>query len=262
MPVDTQNAKPIITKEARTLSSLSNPSYLALLLLATAVQLAAQSLNFKTPAAVVPGENHGTVDSQVGSHYWSLRYQNGGVNIGVSFTSMGLYGNPMPATIEIVLHSPDGKVLGTRSLTSNGRTARIDWPWTFTGPGTAILELRNSSIALLRTGGDYTLTLSGDAVNFAGARAAGPEQIAGTYSVMVCAPDFDCQSSLAARFMADGTVMTTDGHRGTWKIFDSDSLIYSVVIGRDRWSLKLVPGRGLFNPRDLSVVVFQAVRVK
>jgi hypothetical protein len=240
MPVvDTQNSKPIITKEARTLCSRSNPTYLALLLLATAVQLAAQSLNFRTPAAVVPGENHGTVDSQVGSHYWSLRYQQGGVNIGVSFTSMGLYGSPMPATIEFVLHSPDGKVLGTRSLTSNGRTARMDWPWKFTGPGTAILELRTSSTALLRTGGD-----------------------AGTYSVMVCAPDFDCQSSLAARFMADGTVMTTDGHRGTWKIFDPDSLIYSVVIGRDRWSLKLVPGRGLFNPRDLSVVVFQAVRMK
>jgi len=31
-------------------------------------------------------------------------------------------------------------------------------------------------------------------------------------------------------------------------------------MGQDRWSLKLVPGRGLFNTSDLSVVVFQAVR--
>jgi len=175
---------------------------------------------------------------------------------------MGLLGSARQATIEIVLHSPDGRVVGTRSLSSNGRTARSDWPWTFSGPGTAILELRSSDSALLRNGGDYTITVTGDAVNLAGARAAGPEQIAGTYSVMVCPPDFDCQSSLAARFLADGTVMTTDGHIGTWRVFDPDSLIYSVVIGRDRWSLKLVPGRGLFNTRDLAVVVFQAVRVK
>jgi hypothetical protein len=36
--------------------------------------------------------------------------------------------------------------------------------------------------------------------------------------------------------------------------------IYSVVMGGDRWSLKLVSGRGLFNTNDLSVVVFQSVR--
>jgi hypothetical protein len=33
-----------------------------------------------------------------------------------------------------------------------------------------------------------------------------------------------------------------------------------VVIGGDRWSLKLVPGRGLFGTNDLSVPIFQAVR--
>jgi len=48
----------IMTNLSRKISSWSNPTYLALLLVATAVQvpLAAQSLNFKTPAAVVPGE--------------------------------------------------------------------------------------------------------------------------------------------------------------------------------------------------------------
>ena len=253
-----------MTNEFCSLSSLFNPTCLALLLAATAVHapLAAQSLNFKAPAAIVPGANHGTIDNQVGSQYWSFRYGKGSANIGVTFTSMGMFGNPMEATIEIVLHNPDGKVFGTRSLTSNGRTARTDWPGTFGGPGTAIVELRASGSALVRNGGDYIITVTGDAVDFTGARAAGPEQIVGTYSVMVCAPDFDCQSSLAARFLADGTVMTTDGHRGTWKVFDPESLTYSVVMGRDRWSLKLVPGRGLFNTTDLSVVVFQAVRVR
>src|ERR1700722_11439675 len=145
---------------------MTNEFRLTLLLAATALHapLAAQSLNFKAPAALVPGENHGTIDNQVGSHYWSFRYDKGSANIGVSFTSMGLFGNPMAATIEIILHSPDGKVFGTRSLTSNGRTARTDWPGTFGSPGTTIVELRTSNSALVRNGGDYTITVTGDAV--------------------------------------------------------------------------------------------------
>jgi hypothetical protein len=245
-----------MTNVIRTFSSA------ALLMAAVAVntQLVAQSLNFKSPSPLLPGENHGTIDNQVGSHYWSFKYVKGAANITVSFTSMGLFGNPMPATIEVVLHNPDGKVFGTLPLTSNGRTAKTSWPGTFAGPGTAVVELRTSGTGLVRNGGDYSLTVSGDGVDYAGAHAAGPEQIAGTYSVMVCAPDFDCQNSLAARFDANGTVELTDGHSGTWKVFDPASLIYTVVIGRDRWSMKLVPGRGLFNANDLSVVVFQAVR--
>jgi len=113
-----------------------------------------------------------------------------------------------------------------------------------------------------------TLALSATALLLAlsGTRATAqtaaprPDPIIGTYAVMVCAPDFDCQGSLAIRFAGDGTVQTTDGHRGNWNVFDPDSRIYSVVMGRDRWSLKLVPGRGLYNPNDLQVVVFQSVR--
>ena len=92
------------------------------------------------------------------------------------------------------------------------------------------------------------------------APAAGADPIVGTYSVMVCAPDFDCQGSLAIRFAPDGTVQTTDGHRGGWTVFDPAGRIYSVVMGPDRWSLQLVPGRGLYNPNDLQVVIFQSVR--
>ena len=59
---------------------------------------------------------------------------------------------------------------------------------------------------------------------------------------------------------ADGTVRTTDGHSGAWKVFDPEAMIYTVVVGRDRWSLKLMPGRGLANTSDVSTLVFQAVR--
>ncbi len=232
---------------------------LATIVLAIAIHapLAAQSLNIKAPTPLLPGENRGTIDNQVGSHYWSFKYVKGSANIAVRFTSMGLFGNPMAATIEIVLHNPDGKVFGSRSLTSNGRVAQTDWPGTFGSPGSAIIELHTTSSALVRNGGDYSITVSGPAVDFSGARAAGPEQIVGTYSLMSCPPDLECQ---ATRFLGDGSLVTADGHKGTWKIFDPDSLIYAVVIGRNHWSLKLVPGRGLVDTNNVSMVVFQAVR--
>jgi hypothetical protein len=235
--------------------------FLAIALAAVlAAPVSAQSLNIKAPTPLVAGDNRGTVDNMVGAQYWSFKYGAGKATIVVRFTSMGLFGNPRPGTINIVLHAADGKVFGTRSLTSSGKVAEDDWPGTFSSPGIAIVEIRSTDSNLVRNGGDYTIKIVGDAVNFAGARAAGPEQIVGTYAVMVCPPDFDCQGSLAARFMPDGTVATTDGHKGTWKIFDPGAMVYAVAIGKDRWSMKLVPGRGLFNTSDLSVVVFQSVR--
>jgi len=139
-----------------------------------------------------------------------------------------------------------------------------DWPGTCAKKSTMIIELRPPGNSLVRTGGDYSLTVNGDGVDYASGAAAGaaagPDRIIGTYSVMVCAPDFDCQNSLAAHFAANGSVRLTDGHTGTWSVFDPDGLIYSVVIGRDRYSLKLIPGRGLAGTNDLSVLIFQAVR--
>ena len=201
----------------------------------------------------------------VGPQFWSFNYKKGDGNISVSFTSMGLFGNPMTTTIQVVLHIK-GQAVESRDLTSNGHVAKIDIPGTFKESGTVMVELRPTGSNLVRAGGDYTIAVTGPGIDFAGIAAAdsaakaGPDRIVGAYAVMVCAPDFDCQNSLAIRFAANGTVQTTDGHSGTWKIFDPDALIYSVVMGPDRWSLKLVPGRGLFNTSDLSVVVFQAVR--
>jgi hypothetical protein len=113
---------------------------------------------------------------------------------------------------------------------------------------------------LIRTGGDYTIAVQGPAIDFAGVRAPGPEQIVGTYAVKVCPADFDCSGSISARFAADGTVQTSDGHSGSGKGFDKDALIYTVVIGRDHWSLKLLPGRGLADVNNLSVASFQLLK--
>lgn len=230
--------------------------------LGSALPAEAQSLNPKAPTPLASGENHGTLDNLVGPQYWSFKYRKGSATLEVRFSSMGLFGNPMAATMEVVLHSPDGKVLATRTLTSRGQVATLSWPGTFAGPGTAVVEIRPAGSNLVRNGGDYTISVVGNAVDFATTRAApaGPEQIVGTYAVMVYPPDWNFGNTISIHFSKDGTVATTDGHRGTWTVFDPESLIYTVVIGPDRWSLKLVPGRGLFNTNDLSVTVFQALR--
>ena len=216
-----------------------------------------QSLSQRTPTPLVAGENHGTLDNMVGPQFWVFKYLKGPGKVTINFTSMGLFGNRQNTTIEVVFLEPDGKVIDTKSLTSHGTAAQLELPANFVHPGTMIVELRPTGMALVRAGGDYSIVLSGPAIDLTGAKAAGPEQVVGTYSMMTCPPDFDCQ---AVRFQANGTVMTADGHTGTWKIFDPDALIYTVVIGRDRWSLKLVPGRGLVNTGDTSVVAFQAVK--
>ena len=216
-----------------------------------------QSLSQRTPTPLAAGENHGTLDNMVGPQFWVFKYLKGPGKVTINFTSMGLFGNRQNTTIEVVFLEPDGKVIDTKSLTSHGTAAQLELPANFVHPGTMVVELRPTGMALVRAGGDYSIVLSGPAIDLAGVKAAGPEQVVGTYSMMTCPPDFDCQ---AVRFQANGTVMTADGHTGTWKIFDPDALIYTVVIGRDRWSLKLVPGRGLVNTDDTSIVAFQAVK--
>lgn len=221
---------------------------------------AAQSLNASAPTPLAPGLNQGTIDNMVGPQYWSFRYHKGTANLHVGFTSMGLFGNPQTTTIRFLLITPDGKTVYQQPLTSSGQEAHLDVPGNFPGSGSYIIEMAPTGMALVRGGGDYTISLTGPAIDYAGAAPAGPERIVGTYAVMVCPPDFDCQASLSIHFAPDGTVQTTDGHSGNWRIFDPASMIYTVVIGPDRWTLKLVPGRGLFGTNDLSVPIFQAVR--
>jgi hypothetical protein len=232
----------------------------------------AQSLDPKSPTPLAPGENRGTVDNLVGPQYWSFSFKKGKAVIHVRFTSAGVLGAPTPTPLQVTMRSATGKSIASQTLTSRGQEVSLNWPGTFASPGTSILEIRSSGSTLVRLSGDYAIAIEGDAIVFdggpGGAPGGGPgmaaaprtDRIVGTYAVMVCPPDFQCDASLAIHFAGDGTVQTTDGHNGTWQVFDPDALIYNVAVGGDRWSLKLVPGRGLFGTNDLSVVIFQAVR--
>src|ERR1700685_2087137 len=98
----------------------------------SAVVAFAQSLDPKSPTPLAPGENRGTLDSMVGPQYWSFKYKKGPGNIALRLTSMGVLGNPMPTTIQIILHGANGQFLESRSLTSRGSVAELKLPGTFT----------------------------------------------------------------------------------------------------------------------------------
>jgi hypothetical protein len=228
----------------------------AVLLVAAPVAAPAQSLDVHHPAALVAGVNTGTVDSMVGPQFWEFHALKGSVAITIQFASMGLLGNASTATIQVVLHDTDGKVFGSQTLVSNGKPAQLRWPGTFGKPTTAIIEIRPAGNSLVRTGGDYSIAVSG-AVSYAGAKPAGPERVAGTYQLMTCQPTFDCQT---VRFLPNGVVRAADGSSGSWTIFDPDALIYTVKIDQAMFTVKLAPGRGLMSTSDASIVVFQAIR--
>ncbi|HEX3918573.1 MAG TPA: hypothetical protein VHW60_14645 [Caulobacteraceae bacterium] len=225
-----------------------------------AVPAMGQSLDARSATPLRAGNNHGTIDNQTGAQFWEFHFRPGAGAIAVSFTSMGIFGNPMACTVNVVVMTPAGKIIGHQQLTSRGQPAQLSWPGKFDHAGEWIIEIQPMSSNIVRNGGDYSINVSGPAIAFGADAGPSPAEIAGTYAVMVCPPDFQCDRGLAIRFAPDGGVVTTDGHAGRWTLFDPDARIYSVVIGRDRWSLKLVPGRGLMDTHDQSIVVFQAIR--
>jgi hypothetical protein len=229
---------------------------LAAALLGSAGGAGAQSLDSKHPAALVAGENTGTVDSMVGPQFWQFHSLAGSASIVVRFASMGLFGNATASTIQVVLHDATGKTFGSESVTSTGKAVEVKWPGTFGKPGIVIVEIRPAMSSLVRAGGDYSVIVTG-AVDYSHVKVPGPERIAGTYTLMVCPPTLDCQ---ATRFFPDGSVKTADGTIGTWSSFDPSALIYTVKIASNQWSLKLVPGRGLVDTANTAGIVFQAVR--
>src|ERR1700675_497160 len=78
----------------------------------------AQSLDPKAPTPLAAGENRGTLDCMVGAQYWSFKYHKGPGKISIRFASMGLFGNPTTATMQIALRTAAGKAIATNTITS------------------------------------------------------------------------------------------------------------------------------------------------
>ena len=243
------------------MKAASKPSFFCALLLfaLTAISLLsisalhAQSLDPQHPAPLQPGANSGTVDNFVGSNYFYLTGGPGEVTITVSYGSMSLLGNAQRSQLSIELTDDKKSWVERRVISSLKETNSTKLVGNLKTPTRMILSIIPPKGGLVRAGGDYTVT-AGGAAHF-DPPLSPTALIAGTYTPMSVHDNEDS----AAKFAPDGTLQFASGTSGQWKLFDADTHLYTVTFAQTRLSLKLIPGRGLVDAHDPTIIVFQRV---
>jgi len=188
------------------------------------------------PTPLHAGANNGTADSLVGPHDWSLQVRPGGFALTLtvlpgSQDMVQLRGQP---TIRVFC-TP--KCDRKKVLFVDSPSGVIAIRGTVTQPTKMTVRVIPVDSPLVRVTRNYTLEATG-AVAFTG--GAGADPVVGTY--------FAKRAEYGAtRFLANGQVITTDGQQGHWVVFDPQLRLYTVTIGSDRMSLKLVTGQGLVD---------------
>jgi len=221
------------------------------------VGVSAQSLKPESPYPLKAGINQGTSDSLVGTHYWYFYAAPGNNTLTVRFKNpTTLYGATLNTTLTITV--TDDKrtwklvkyVTGNRNqseatFTSNKLDKRVK----------IIVSIAPPNQNLLRMGGDYEIEATGD-VAFGDAETS-VDPIVRTYDPKT---SHYSESYGAVKFNADGTIVTANGFTGTWKVFDRESRIYVIQLGKIRYSLQYSPGYGLVNPSEPNMIEFQELR--
>jgi hypothetical protein len=213
----------------------------------------AQSLKPENPYPLQSGINKGTSDSLVGTHYWYFYATPGNSRVTVRFKQpTTLYGAQPNTTLTITLSDEKRSWRNTKIVTSNKNTSEA----TFTAEKVAkkmkiIVSVAPPNQNLIRMGGDYEIEATGD-IEFDAVKSAA-DPIIRTY-------DSKVNSYGVIKFLADGTVEAADGSSGTWKAFDSENRLYTVIINNFRFSVQYLPGYGLVKPGEPNMIVFQELR--
>lgn len=228
-------------------------SLLITLLFLAAGLTSAQSLKPEDPYPLQTGINQGTSDSLVGIHYWYFYALPGSSKVSVRLkTPTALYGAQLKTTLTITVYDDKRTWRVTKVATSN----KNEMEATFTADKVKqkmkiIVSVAPPNQNLIRMGGDYEIEATGD-VQFDDIKKSA-DPIIRTY-------DSKVNSYGATKFFADGRVEAADGSTGTWKAFDVENRIYTVVINGRRFSVKYLPGYGLVEPGDPNMIVFQELK--
>jgi hypothetical protein len=231
-------------------------SLLAMLVLLLAAAFAsAQSLRPDSPYAMKAGINQGTSDSLVGVHYWYFYAMPGTSRIRVRMvTPTTLYGAAQNSTLTITVRDEGGgRAIKTVNGSPNGREA------TFTAPKLnkrmrIVVSVTPPNQNLLRMGGDYEIEATGNVAFGEGGSTVDP--IVRTYEAKT-----GYNSYGAVKFFANGTIETSTGYRGTWKVFDAESRIYLVTMNdKFNTTVQYIPGYGLVKPSEPNLIEFQELR--
>lgn len=231
---------------------LKNCALLAIITFA-AVCTSAQSLKPADPYPLKEGVNRAVSDSLVGTHYWYFYAAPGNSLVTVRLKqATTLYGADMKTALTVTLTDAKRTWRTTKILTANPRGSEV----TFAAKNVAkeqtiIVSVTPPNQQLIRMGGDYEVEVTGNVMFNGEANIEDP--VIRTY-------DSKMNNYGTVRFLKDGTIVASDGTRGTWKAFDPDSRIYTVVIGAFTLSVQYRPGYGLVKPGDPNLIVFQELR--
>ena len=215
--------------------------------------VSAQSLKPENPYPLSAGINKGTSDSLIGTHYWYFYATPGSNRLTVRFKQpTTLYGAQPNTVLTITLYDEKRTFRVTKVVTPKPNASEVS----FGAPKVdkkmkIIVSVVPPNQNLIRMGGDYEIEATGD-VQF--------DEVKSVADPIIRTYDSKMNSYGATKFLADGTVETSDGSRGTWKAFDSENRIYTVQIDSFRFSVQYLPGYGLVKPGEPNLVVFQELR--
>lgn len=215
--------------------------------------IAAQSLKPEAPYPLKEGLNEGISDSLVGTHYWYFYATPGNNRLRVRFKqSETLYGAQLNTALTITLYDEKKTWQVTKVVTANKNSPEA----VFTADKVKtnmkiIVKVSPPNQNLIRMGGEYEIEATGD-VQF--------DEVKSTKDPIIRTYESKINSYGAAKFLADGTIETSNGSSGTWKAFDSENRIYTVVIDGQKFSVKYIPGYGLVKPGDIHSIIFQELQ--
>jgi hypothetical protein len=213
---------------------------LSLCLLAAAIPASAQSLKLSAPAPLHEGNNQALIDSFVGDHYYYFYAEPGKFHITWTWggANEGFNVGGKPSFAAAFNPKTTGSAL-TFKTNPNGAT----YDGTVTQRTRVLVGVSPVNSKLVRQTTPYLIVVTGN-VSF-GSSAGGPDAIVGVYAQKMM---YQGEPELGAvKFLANGTIATSNGGQGTWKLFDADSGIYTITIGARRMTLTLQRGRGLID---------------
>jgi hypothetical protein len=209
-------------------------------------QAVSQSINLNAPAPLKEGNNQALVDSFVGDHYYYFFAEPGKFHIGWSWSGAneGFDTGGKPSFAAAFNPKTVGAVM-TRKETPGG----VTYDGTVTQRTRVLLGVSPVNSKLVRQTTPYVVAATGN-VSFGNA-AAGPDAIVGMYAQKLM---FGGEPAWGAvKFMPNGTIMTSNGVNGSWKLFDGD--VYTVIIGSRRMTLTLQRGRALVDTTTKGTVL-------
>lgn len=223
-------------RSSRVVAVVAAAAAVAVLLTAPGVPARAAT----APTALQPGANAGSADSFVGPHTWYFQARPGTFSVTVDATTTSQDSAPVGGAFAVrVAFAPDERgdtftSSATQSgLVVHGRVVRAT---------RVLVTIVPPNSPLVRVARNYEIQAMGSVAFASGSRT---DPIVGPY--------VSKRGYGATRFNADGTVATADGRQGRWTLFDAGLHIYTVTIGDDRMTVKLMAGRGLIDASNDNV---------